>query len=75
MLTLFFFTCEIHTNTAKFYIRGVDYQPGGSSAVSENSDPLSDPVTCARDILLFQDLNINVCAGNYTSNRIILTTL
>lgn len=45
----------------KFYIKGVDYQPGGSSAVSEVRDPLSDPDTCTRDILLFQDLGINVC--------------
>lgn len=69
MLTRFSFICENQTNTAKFYIRGVDYQPGGSSAVSETSDPLSDPVTCARDILLFQDLNINVCASNITPGK------
>ncbi|CAH2352520.1 1,3-beta-glucanosyltransferase Gas4p [[Candida] railenensis] len=42
-----------------FYIKGVDYQPGGSSGVSDSVDPLSDPQTCARDILLFQDLGIN----------------
>lgn len=28
--------------------------------MSENVDPLSDPKTCARDIILFQDLGINV---------------
>lgn len=42
-----------------FYIRGVDYQPGGSSDVSEKKDPLSDPEACARDIVLFQELGIN----------------
>ncbi|KAH3673036.1 hypothetical protein WICPIJ_009922 [Wickerhamomyces pijperi] len=42
-----------------FYIKGVDYQPGGSSAVSDQGDPLSNPATCARDIVLFQELGIN----------------
>lgn len=42
-----------------FFIKGVDYQPGGSSAVSEESDPLSNPAICARDIALFQELGIN----------------
>ncbi|KAI5952051.1 GAS4 [Candida margitis] len=42
-----------------FYIKGIDYQPGGSSAVSSVKDPLSDPVQCARDIILFQELGIN----------------
>lgn len=42
-----------------FFIKGVDYQPGGSSEVSEKQDPLSDPNTCARDIILFQELGIN----------------
>ncbi|ABN66293.2 Glycolipid anchored surface protein 4 precursor, partial [Scheffersomyces stipitis CBS 6054] len=42
-----------------FYIRGVDYQPGGSSGISANRDPLSDPDICARDISLFQELGIN----------------
>lgn len=31
----------------RFYIRGVDYQPGGSS---EAADPLSDIKICSRDI-------------------------
>lgn len=43
-----------------FFLKGVDYQPGGSSAVTEDADPLSNPDTCARDIILFQELNINV---------------
>ncbi|KAI5955206.1 gel2 [Candida jiufengensis] len=42
-----------------FYIKGIDYQPGGSSAVSKGKDPLSDPVQCARDIILFQELGVN----------------
>ncbi|KAK8440646.1 hypothetical protein RJF_1857 [Candidozyma auris] len=42
-----------------FYIKGVDYQPGGSSVTSQNKDPLSDPDICARDIALFQQLGIN----------------
>lgn len=43
-----------------FFVKGVDYQPGGSSAVSDLGDPLSNPATCARDIVLFQELGINV---------------
>ncbi|ODV87467.1 glycoside hydrolase family 72 protein [[Candida] arabinofermentans NRRL YB-2248] len=42
-----------------FFIKGVDYQPGGSSAVNEFSDPLSDASKCARDVYLFQQLGIN----------------
>ncbi|KAI5785775.1 Glucanosyltransferase-domain-containing protein [Pyronema domesticum] len=42
-----------------FFIRGVDYQPGGSAAFKKGSDPLSDINTCARDIFLFQQLGIN----------------
>ncbi|EJS41817.1 gas4p [Saccharomyces arboricola H-6] len=50
----------VDTVTGKpFFIKGVDYQPGGSSDVSEKQDPLSNPKVCARDILLFQDLGIN----------------
>lgn len=53
------------TTNIQFYIKGVDYQPGGSSGVTSDSDPLSDPVICARDIALFQDLGINVCIKLY----------
>ncbi|SCU96229.1 LAME_0F15434g1_1 [Lachancea meyersii CBS 8951] len=42
-----------------FFIKGVDYQPGGSSGVSGQRDPLSDAKICARDIFLFQKLGIN----------------
>ncbi|KAF2721971.1 glycoside hydrolase family 72 protein [Polychaeton citri CBS 116435] len=40
----------------RFYIRGIDYQPGGSS---DAADPLSDPSTCKRDIEQFQKLGLN----------------
>ncbi|KAI0885447.1 glycoside hydrolase family 72 protein [Annulohypoxylon maeteangense] len=40
----------------RFYIRGIDYQPGGSSA---NSDPLVDTNTCKRDIAKFKELGVN----------------
>lgn len=42
-----------------FYIKGVDYQPGGSSEVNKERDPLSNFTVCARDIFLFQKLGIN----------------
>ncbi|KUI72642.1 1,3-beta-glucanosyltransferase gel1 [Cytospora mali] len=40
----------------RFYVRGIDYQPGGSSGMS---DPLSDEDTCKRDIAEFKKLGIN----------------
>jgi hypothetical protein len=40
----------------RFYIRGVDYQPGGSSKLV---DPIADSTTCARDITEFKKLGIN----------------
>lgn len=40
----------------RFYIRGVDYQPGGSSGAV---DPIADQSTCTRDITEFQKLKIN----------------
>ena len=40
----------------RFYIKGVDYQPGGSSNVA---DPLADPATCNRDIPTFKQLGLN----------------
>lgn len=42
--------------STRFYIRGVDYQPGGSSTLV---DPLADKETCTRDIKYFKDLGIN----------------
>lgn len=41
----------------RFYLRGIDYQPGGSSGTS---DPLADSKTCERDIKNFKDLGVNV---------------
>ncbi|CDO94520.1 unnamed protein product [Kluyveromyces dobzhanskii CBS 2104] len=46
-------------SNAPFFIRGIDYQPGGSSDFTEDKDPLSDTSVCARDIPLFQNLGIN----------------
>lgn len=40
----------------RFFIRGIDYQPGGSSA---NTDPLADKDTCTRDIAYFKKLGVN----------------
>lgn len=40
----------------RFYLRGIDYQPGGAAA---NEDPLADPDVCKRDIKEFADLGIN----------------
>jgi 1,3-beta-glucanosyltransferase GAS5 len=40
----------------RFYVRGVDYQPGGSSKLV---DPLADSTTCKRDISKFTDLGLN----------------
>lgn len=40
----------------RFYIRGVDYQPGGSSEVE---DPIADPASCKRDIAKFKELGLN----------------
>lgn len=52
-----------HFYTSKgepFFIKGVDYQPGGSAEVGKTKwDPLSDPDICARDIALFQRLGVN----------------
>jgi len=55
-------TADTLTNTAfwagkeRFYVRGIDYQPGGSSG---NDDPLADTETCTRDIKRFADLGVN----------------
>ncbi|KAK4546870.1 beta-glucanosyltransferase [Oleoguttula mirabilis] len=40
----------------RFYIRGVDYQPGGSSGAA---DPISDTAGCTRDVAEFKKLGIN----------------
>ncbi|KAK7416490.1 1,3-beta-glucanosyltransferase [Neonectria punicea] len=41
----------------RFYLRGIDYQPGGAAA---NIDPLADTKICERDIAKFKDLGVNV---------------
>ncbi|RMZ92309.1 hypothetical protein DV736_g451, partial [Chaetothyriales sp. CBS 134916] len=41
---------------SRFYIRGVDYQPGGSSKLA---DPIADEDGCTRDIVEFKKLGIN----------------
>ncbi|CAI4215238.1 unnamed protein product [Parascedosporium putredinis] len=40
----------------RFYIRGIDYQPGGSSS---DDDPLAHPDICLRDIAKFKKLGVN----------------
>ncbi|KAI9784636.1 MAG: beta-glucanosyltransferase [Geoglossum umbratile] len=44
------------TGNNRFYIRGVDYQPGGSSLVV---DPIADETQCKRDIAEFKKLGVN----------------
>ncbi|KAL9124394.1 MAG: hypothetical protein Q9217_006270 [Psora testacea] len=40
----------------RFYVRGVDYQPGGSS---DAEDPIADLEVCKRDVAKFAQLKIN----------------
>ncbi|WPH02465.1 glycoside hydrolase family 72 protein [Acrodontium crateriforme] len=40
----------------RFYIRGVDYQPGGSS---DTADPIANVANCKRDVAEFKKLGIN----------------
>lgn len=49
----------------RFYVRGIDYQPGGSGA---NVDPLADPDVCMPDIEKFKKLGINVIRVYSTDN-------
>ena len=49
----------------RFYIRGVDYQPGGSAA---KLDPLADTKVCMPDIERFKKLGINVIRVYMTDN-------
>ncbi|KAI0019380.1 glycoside hydrolase family 72 protein [Xylariomycetidae sp. FL0641] len=46
----------LYAGDKRFFVRGIDYQPGGSS---ENEDPLADSATCQRDIKKFADLGVN----------------
>ncbi|KAG5985241.1 beta-glucanosyltransferase [Claviceps digitariae] len=50
----------------RFYLRGIDYQPGGSSA---NEDPLADPDVCLRDIAKFKDLGVNTIRVYAVDNK------
>ncbi|KAL2142959.1 hypothetical protein VTI28DRAFT_481 [Corynascus sepedonium] len=49
----------------RFYIRGIDYQPGGASA---NIDPLADTKVCKPDIEKFKKLGVNVIRVYSTDN-------
>ncbi|CAK7230780.1 1,3-beta-glucanosyltransferase [Sporothrix bragantina] len=42
--------------STRFYVRGIDYQPGGSSNLA---DPLADTSVCNRDIAEFKKLGVN----------------
>jgi len=44
------------SGTTRFYMRGVDYQPGGSSNLV---DPIADVTSCTRDIAKFKELGVN----------------
>lgn len=43
----------------RFLLKGLAYQPGGSAEVTDDTDPLSNPEICARDIPVFQKLGVN----------------
>ncbi|EKG16694.1 Glycolipid anchored surface protein GAS1 [Macrophomina phaseolina MS6] len=45
----------------RFYVIGVDYQPGGQAGYNEESgkDPLTDADACLRDAAIMQQLGIN----------------
>lgn len=45
-----------YAGNSRFFIRGVDYLPGGSSNFT---DPLVDGAICKRDIEYFKDLGLN----------------
>ncbi|PGG97789.1 hypothetical protein AJ79_09087 [Helicocarpus griseus UAMH5409] len=49
----------------RFYMRGVDYQPGGSSKVV---DPIAEPETCKRDIEKFKELGLNTVRIYHVDN-------
>lgn len=49
---------DVATNE-RFFMVGVDYQPGGAAAVTAGSDPLSNIEVCRRDVFLFQRLGVN----------------
>ncbi len=49
-------TAAFFQGSTRFYVRGVDYQPGGSSKLV---DPIADSTSCERDIKEFQKLGVN----------------
>jgi len=49
----------------RFYIRGIDYQPGGASA---NLDPLADTKICKPDVEKFKKLGVNTIRVYSTDN-------
>ncbi|KAK2737381.1 beta-glucanosyltransferase [Myotisia sp. PD_48] len=49
----------------RFYIRGLDYQPGGSA---KKEDPIADVDTCKRDIPLFEELGVNTIRVYHVDN-------
>lgn len=53
--------------STRFYIRGIDYQPGGSSNMA---DPLADKSVCNRDITEFKKLGVNTVRVYITDNSV-----
>lgn len=56
----------------QFYIKGVDYQPGGAAGFDADNDPLGNPDLCLRDAYAFQQLGINairVYSTDMTNNH------
>ncbi|KAJ9489361.1 hypothetical protein VN97_g3884 [Penicillium thymicola] len=49
----------------RFYIRGVDYQPGGSSKLH---DSIADTDSCKRDIKTFKELGLNTIRVYHVDN-------
>lgn len=58
------------TTNQRFFMIGVDYQPGGASAVEAGTDPLSDIEICRRDVFLFQQLGVNTVRVYSVDNAI-----
>lgn len=51
----------------RFYVRGIDYQPGGSAG---NIDPLADTRVCMPDIEKFRALGVNTIRVYSTDNSL-----
>lgn len=60
-------TVAFYAGDKRFYVRGIDYQPGGASAME---DPLSDTTACMRDIAKFKDLGVNTIRVYMTDNSV-----